>query len=152
MVSILNARSLRSQRDTRTGSELAVSDPVTARSAICLNMIVRNEAHIVERVLDAVAPYVSSWVIVDTGSDDGTQDVIRNHMARLGIPGELYERPWCNFGHKLEADVNVWQLCGRKAGSYPRPRALHELSISIVHAFFLAFGAMMARTQLLNVE
>jgi glycosyltransferase involved in cell wall biosynthesis len=115
-------------------------------------MIVRNEAHIVERVLDAVAPYVSSWVIVDTGSDDGTQDVIRNHMARLGIPGELYERPWCNFGHKLEADVNVWQLCGCKAGSYPRPRALHELSISIVHAFFLAFGAMMARTQLLNVE
>jgi hypothetical protein len=72
---------------------------------------------------------------VDTGSDDGTQDVIRNHMARLGIPGELYERPWRNFGHKLEADVNVWQLCGRKAGSYPRPHALHELSISIVHAF-----------------
>jgi hypothetical protein len=66
-----------------------VSDPVTARSAICLNMIVRNEAHIVEGVLDAVAPYISSWVIVETGSDDGTQDVIRNHMARLGIPGHF---------------------------------------------------------------
>jgi len=50
-------------------------------------MIVRNEAHIVEGVLDAVAP--SSWVIVDTGSDDGTQDVIRIHMARLGIPGHF---------------------------------------------------------------
>jgi hypothetical protein len=36
---------------------------------------------------------------VDTGSDDGTQDVIRNHMARLGIPGELHERPWLDFGH-----------------------------------------------------
>lgn len=31
-------------------------------------------------------------------------------------------------------------------------RAPVEVSISIVHAFFLAFGAMMARTQLLNVE
>jgi hypothetical protein len=76
-----------------------VSDPVTARPAICLNMIVRNEAHIIHEALDAVAPYISSWVIVDTGSDDGTQDLIRHHMARLGIPGELYERPWRNFGH-----------------------------------------------------
>jgi glycosyltransferase involved in cell wall biosynthesis len=62
-------------------------------------MIVRNEAHIVREVLDSVAPYISSWVIVDTGSDDGTQNVIRSHMAGLGIPGELYERPWRNFGH-----------------------------------------------------
>jgi glycosyltransferase involved in cell wall biosynthesis len=62
-------------------------------------MIVKNEVHIVAEVLDVVAPYISSWVIVDTGSDDGTQDLIRNHMAGLGIPGELHERPWRNFGH-----------------------------------------------------
>jgi glycosyltransferase involved in cell wall biosynthesis len=62
-------------------------------------MIVRNEAHIVADVLNVVAPHISYWVIVDTGSDDGTQDLIRNHMARLGIPGELHERPWHNFGH-----------------------------------------------------
>lgn len=62
-------------------------------------MIVRNEAHIVHEVLDSVAPYITSWVIVDTGSDDGTQDKIRNHMAGLGIPGELHERPWRDFGH-----------------------------------------------------
>jgi glycosyltransferase involved in cell wall biosynthesis len=61
-------------------------------------MIVRDEAHIVHEVLDAVAPHIASWVIVDTGSDDGTQDFIRNHMAGLGIPGELHERPWRNFG------------------------------------------------------
>jgi len=67
--------------------------------AICLNMIVRNEAHIVHEVLDAVAPYISFWVIVDTGSVDGTQDVIRTHMAALGIPGEVHERPWRDFGH-----------------------------------------------------
>src|SRR5215813_94463 len=66
---------------------------------ICLNMIVRNEAHIVGEVLDAVAPYISSWVIVDTGSDDGTQEMIRRHMAGLGIQGELHERPWRDFGH-----------------------------------------------------
>jgi glycosyltransferase involved in cell wall biosynthesis len=81
------------------GYNLAVSDPATAHPTICLNMIVKNEAHIVCETLDSVAPYISSWVIVDTGSDDGTQDLIRNHMAHLGIPGELHERPWRNFGH-----------------------------------------------------
>lgn len=69
------------------------------RPSICLNMIVRNEAHVVHEALDSVAPFITTWVIVDTGSDDGTQDKIRNHMAALGIPGELHERPWRNFGH-----------------------------------------------------
>jgi Glycosyl transferase family 2 len=72
-------------------------------------MIVRNEAHIVHEVLNSVAPYISSWVIVDTGSDDGTQDLIRNHMAGLGIPGELYERPWRNFGHNRTEALTLAQ-------------------------------------------
>ncbi|MGX9670093.1 glycosyltransferase [Mycobacterium sp. HM-7] len=72
---------------------------MSERPAICLNMIVKDEAHIVRQVLDVCAPYISTWVIVDTGSTDGTQDTIRNHMAGLGIPGELHERPWRNFGH-----------------------------------------------------
>jgi glycosyltransferase involved in cell wall biosynthesis len=80
-----------------------------ARPAICLNMIVRNEAHVVAEVLDAARPYISSWVIVDTGSDDGTQGLIRNHMARLGIPGELYERPWRNFGHNRSEALTLAQ-------------------------------------------
>ncbi|WP_172831498.1 class I SAM-dependent methyltransferase [Mycobacterium asiaticum] len=84
-------------------------DPVTERPTICLNMIVRNEAHIVHEVLDAVAPYISSWVIVDTGSDDGTQDLIRRHMAGLGIPGELHERPWRNFGHNRTEALDLAQ-------------------------------------------
>jgi glycosyltransferase involved in cell wall biosynthesis len=86
-----------------------VSGPVTARPAICLNMIVRNESHIVREVLDAVAPYISSWVIVDTGSDDGTQDVITGHMADLGIPGELHERPWRDFGHNRTEALTLAQ-------------------------------------------
>ncbi|NBP85421.1 MAG: glycosyltransferase, partial [Mycobacteriaceae bacterium] len=70
-------------------------------------MIVRNEAHVVHEVLDCVAPYISSWVIVDTGSEDGTQDIIREHMAKLGIPGELHERPWKNFGHNRSEALDL---------------------------------------------
>ncbi|MEE6180045.1 glycosyltransferase, partial [Mycobacterium sp. 050134] len=86
-----------------------MSEVVTARPAICLNMIVKNEAHVVAETLDSVAPYISSWVIVDTGSTDGTQDLIRDHMARLGIPGELHERPWLNFGHNRTEALNLAQ-------------------------------------------
>lgn len=82
---------------------------MSERPAICLNMIVRNEAHVVQETLDSVAPYISSWVIVDTGSDDGTQDLIRNHMSALGIPGELHERPWRDFGHNRSEAIALAQ-------------------------------------------
>ncbi|MBP1182848.1 glycosyltransferase [Methylobacterium sp. PvR107] len=64
---------------------------------ICLSMIVKNEAHVIRRCLDSVRPIIDHWVIVDTGSTDGTQDVIRSAMADL--PGRLIERPWVDFAH-----------------------------------------------------
>jgi glycosyltransferase involved in cell wall biosynthesis len=64
---------------------------------ICLNMIVRNEAPVIRRCLDSVLPFIDAWAIVDTGSTDGTQELIREHLA--AIPGELFERPWVNFAH-----------------------------------------------------
>lgn len=69
----------------------------TSKPAICLNMIVKNEAHVIERCLASVKPWIDRWVIVDTGSSDGTQQVIRDFMRDL--PGELHERPWKNFSH-----------------------------------------------------
>ena len=63
---------------------------------LCLNMIVKNESRVIKRCLDSVKPLIDYWVIVDTGSTDDTQQIILEHMRDL--PGELYERPWKNFG------------------------------------------------------
>src|ERR1700690_3071737 len=69
----------------------------TTSQNICLNMIVKNEAPVIRRCLDSVRPLIGYWVIVDTGSTDGTQDIIREHLRNL--PGELHERPWRDFAH-----------------------------------------------------
>ena len=68
-----------------------------AGQTFCLNMIVKNEATVIRRCLDSVRPLIDHWVIVDTGSTDGTQDIIRAHLRDL--PGALYERPWRDFAH-----------------------------------------------------
>lgn len=64
---------------------------------ICLCMIVKNEAHVLRRCIHSVRPLIDAWCIVDTGSSDGTQALVRECLHEL--PGKLVERPWKNFGH-----------------------------------------------------
>ncbi len=63
---------------------------------MCLVMIVKNEAGVIRRCLESAKPILNYWVICDTGSADDTQRIIRETLA--GVPGELHEIPWTNFG------------------------------------------------------
>jgi glycosyltransferase involved in cell wall biosynthesis len=65
--------------------------------SLCLVMIVKDEVDTIRKCLTHVAPFISYWVICDTGSSDNTVQEIETTMQDLGIPGELHHRPWVNF-------------------------------------------------------
>ncbi len=79
---------------------------------ICLNMIVKNESAVIERCLASVKDKIDYWVIVDTGSTDGTQEIIQKYLR--DIPGELFERPWVDFAHNRNLALEL----GRSKGDY----------------------------------
>lgn len=72
------------------------------KASVCLNMIVKNEKEVITRCLESVLPLIDYWVIVDTGSTDGTQEIIQDFMKKHNIPGELHEQEWVNFGHNRQ--------------------------------------------------
>lgn len=76
---------------------------VIRRPSICVCMIVKNESAVIERCLASVRDLLDYWVISDTGSTDGTQDLIRGALA--GIPGELHDDPWIDFGHNRSLNL-----------------------------------------------
>jgi len=61
------------------------------RNLIKLHMIVKNEARRIRETLESTKDAIDSWSIMDTGSTDGTQDIIREVMR--DIPGELHDSP-----------------------------------------------------------
>jgi glycosyltransferase involved in cell wall biosynthesis len=79
---------------------------------VCLNMIVKNESRVIQRCLESVKDLVDYWVIVDTGSTDDTEQLIRETMR--GIPGELHERSWVNFEYNRNEALHL----ARQKGDY----------------------------------
>jgi glycosyltransferase involved in cell wall biosynthesis len=65
--------------------------------SVCLAMIVRNEEHWLRPCLaSALALGIDRWVIADTGSTDGTRELVRETLGHL--PGELVEIEWQGYG------------------------------------------------------
>ena len=69
--------------------------------SICLNMIVKNEAHIIAGTLENIVKHIpiKYWVISDTGSTDETKEIIRDFFQKKQIPGELVEHEWRDFAY-----------------------------------------------------
>lgn len=70
-------------------------------TTICLNMIVKNESHIIKKTLINIINCVKIdyWVICDTGSSDNTIEIIEEFFEELNIPGEIHKHVWKDFSH-----------------------------------------------------
>jgi len=69
------------------------------KPTLTLCMIVKNESHIILECLNSVYKYIDYWVICDTGSTDNTKEIITNFFKEKGIPGEIHDHEWKDFGH-----------------------------------------------------
>lgn len=102
---------------------------VTAKKAkpkVCLVMIVRDEAEILRERLEAVVGVIDSWLIVDTGSTDRTQEIVLDTLRNL--PGRLVERPWWGF-----ADARTFAV-SEAARDFPGAWALLLDADTVFHA------------------
>jgi hypothetical protein len=68
---------------------------------ICLNMIVKNESHIIQNTLENLCNKIQFdyWVICDTGSTDNTPQIIEDFFKKRSIKGQLFHDKWVNFAH-----------------------------------------------------
>ena len=65
---------------------------------LTLCMIVKDEAPNIERCLASCAPFIDYYVISDTGSSDNTKEIIKTFFDSKGIPGEIIDHEWSDFG------------------------------------------------------
>ena len=127
--------------------------------SICLAMIVKDESHIIVETLKNVVEKIpiTSWCISDTGSTDGTQELITEFFKSAGISGELHQDAWVNFGfnrtlvlkhcYNTSDYVLMWDADDRVNGvvSWPEPMDADE------YCFIFKSGSMVfRRTQMFN--
>jgi GR25 family glycosyltransferase involved in LPS biosynthesis len=72
-----------------------------SKKSICLNMIVKNESHVIIQTLTNLCSHIdfSYWVICDTGSTDNTKELICDFFKGKNIKGEIFQHEWKDFGH-----------------------------------------------------
>lgn len=77
---------------------------------LALVMIVKNEAKGIVETLSSARPFIDRYTILDTGSTDGTQALVRTTLA--GLPGELVEEPFVDYGTTRS---RVLELAGERS-------------------------------------
>lgn len=79
----------------------------TTVKTLCLNMMVKNEAHIIVDTLRNLTDAISFdyWVISDTGSTDNTTQLIQDFFNEKKIQGEFFVDVWKNYSFNRTTSI-----------------------------------------------
>jgi FkbM family methyltransferase len=127
---------------------------------LSLNMIVKNEGHIIKDTLTKLltkVPSIDYWVISDTGSTDKTKEIIIEFFKERNIQGEIYDDVWKDFGYnrtlalehayKKSKFLLVFDADDEICGDFVLP----DLKLDSYHfQFGDANGVSYTRTQIVN--
>ena len=75
--------------------------------SICLNMIVKNESKVIQRMLTSVINLIDYYVIVDTGSTDNTIECIQEFFKDTKVKGEIHQEKFINFGYNRTLAIKL---------------------------------------------
>lgn len=79
---------------------------MSAGPLLALVMIVKDEARSIRETVASVAPFVDRYLVLDTGSTDGTQRLIREAFGDR-VPGEVPEEPFVDFGRSRSRALDL---------------------------------------------
>ena len=83
---------------------------------LALNFICKDESHVIGKMLESAKNVADLIVVNDTGSTDGTQDIIKKFGADNNIPTYVFERPFDDFeksrNHAMQKLRDVVQELG----------------------------------------
>ena len=74
---------------------------------LVLTQIMKNEAHVITRMLDSIKSIVDIICLVDTGSTDNTIEVVKNWGAQNNIETHVFERVFDNFENSRNYSIQV---------------------------------------------
>ena len=88
------------ESDSSSSVQMTIPRKHSKSYTICLNMIVKNESHIIVKTLENLCSYIEfdAYFISDTGSTDNTMDLIRGFFKERGVPGHIEQVEWRDFG------------------------------------------------------
>ena len=74
---------------------------------LVLTQIMKDEAHVITRMLDSIKSIVDIVCLVDTGSTDNTIEVVKNWGTQNNIETHVFERAFDNFENSRNYSIQV---------------------------------------------